>query len=78
MKQNKQRKYVLIIHCNLQGYKNLQGTSNAARKVIDGMQYIADSVTSVSQKPTKMISDWMTDKIAPDYWVPNSQITVSN
>ena len=57
------------------GYKNLQGTSNAARKVIDGMQYIADSVTSVSQKPTKMISDWMTDKIAPDYWVPNSQIT---
>lgn len=41
------------------------------------MQYIADSVTSVSQKPTKMISDWMTDQIAPDYWVPNSQITVS-
>lgn len=66
---------VEVRHVWPDGYKNLQGTSNAARKVIDGMQYIADSVTSVSQKPTKMISDWMTDKIAPSYWVPNSQIT---
>ncbi|CAG2203504.1 ZFYVE1 [Mytilus edulis] len=66
---------VEVRHVWPDGYKNLQGTSNAARKVIDSMQYIADSVTSVSQKPTKMISDWMTDQIAPDYWVPNSQIT---
>lgn len=55
----------------------LQGTHNAARKVIDGFHYIADSITSVGSKPTKMISDWMNDRIAPEYWVPNSQISVS-
>lgn len=55
----------------------LQGTNNAARKVIDGFHYIADSITSVGSKPTKMISDWMNDRIAPEYWVPNSQISVS-
>lgn len=66
---------VEIRHVWPDGYKNLQGTSNAARKVIEGVQYIADSVSSVSQKPTKMISDWMTDQIAPDYWIPNSLIT---
>ena len=71
-------KIILVInYVKFQGYKNLQGTSNAARKLIDGMHFIADSVTSVSQKPTKLISDWMTDQIAPDYWVPNSKITVS-
>lgn len=75
---NSKSKSLQHAFCILQGYKNLQGTSNAARKVIEGVQYIADSVTSVSQKPTKMISDWMTDQIAPDYWVPNSQIIVSS
>ncbi|KAK3093425.1 hypothetical protein FSP39_015565 [Pinctada imbricata] len=66
---------VEIRHVWPDGYQMLQGTSNAARKVIDGIHYITDSITSVGSKPTKMISDWMTDRIAPEYWVPNSQIT---
>lgn len=69
-----------IVHTEIRhvwpdGYKMLQGTNNAARKVIDGFHYIADSITSVGSKPTKMISDWMNDRIAPEYWVPNSQIS---
>ncbi len=55
----------------------LQGTHNAARRVLDGLNYMSDTLVSVGTKPTKMVSAWVTDKIAPPYWVPNSQITVS-
>ena len=55
----------------------LHGAQNAARKVVDGIHYLADTISSVSAKPTKMLSDWMTDRIAPEYWVPNADITVT-
>ena len=55
----------------------LQGTHNAARRLIDGLQYMSDSIVSVSAKPTKAVSMWLTDRIAPPYWVPNANITVS-
>ena len=60
----------------LQDKRNLQGTHNAARRFIDGLQYVTDSIASVSAKPTKAVSMWLTDQIAPPYWVPNAQITV--
>uniref|UniRef100_T1J9N5 FYVE-type domain-containing protein n=1 Tax=Strigamia maritima TaxID=126957 RepID=T1J9N5_STRMM len=53
----------------------LQGTHNAARKVLDGVSYLSSTVSSVSAKPTKMLTSWVTDQVAPAYWVPNSQIT---
>ncbi|XP_071962254.1 zinc finger FYVE domain-containing protein 1-like [Antedon mediterranea] len=57
------------------GHMVLQGTTdNTSRKVIDGLSYLIDSVSSVSKKPTTMISDWISDQIAPTYWIPNSQI----
>ncbi|XP_077868187.1 zinc finger FYVE domain-containing protein 1-like [Saccoglossus kowalevskii] len=52
----------------------LQGTHNAARKLLDGISHVAGTVGYMSATPTKMLSDWMTDQIAPAYWIPNSQI----
>ncbi|KAJ8305039.1 hypothetical protein KUTeg_017407 [Tegillarca granosa] len=64
-----------IRHVWQDGYHSLDASHNAARKVIDGFHYIADSISNVGAKPTQMISDWMTDRIAPDYWIPNSEIS---
>ncbi|XP_038073973.1 zinc finger FYVE domain-containing protein 1-like [Patiria miniata] len=54
----------------------LQGTHNAARRVLDGLSSVMESVGSVSARPTQMVTQWMTDQIAPAYWRPNAQITV--
>lgn len=51
------------------------GNQNAAQRVLDGVQYLSETMSSISAKPTKMLSSWMADKVAPSYWVPNSQIT---
>jgi len=59
-----------------QGDKFHIGTHNAARKVIDGISYVAESIGTVGSKPTKVVSDWMADQIAPPYWVPNAKIKV--
>ena len=59
-----------------QGNQSLHGTHNAARKVIESVSYVAGTISSVSAKPAKLLSEWTADQIAPAYWVPNSQITV--
>ncbi|KAL5009073.1 hypothetical protein ScPMuIL_014654 [Solemya velum] len=66
---------VEVRHVWPDGNRVLQGSHNAAWKIIDGIKYVSESLNSVSSGPAKMISDWMTDQIAPPYWVPNSQIT---
>lgn len=38
------------------------------------MSYITEAVTNVSLQPTKAISAWVTDQIAPSYWRPNNEI----
>lgn len=65
------------IFLSLQDNRILQGTHNAARRFLDGINYVTDSIVSVSAKPTKAVSMWLTDQIAPPYWVPNAKITVS-
>lgn len=52
----------------------LQGTQNAAQKVLDGVGYISNTVSSIGAGPTKMLTSWMADQIAPPYWIPNSEI----
>lgn len=47
---------------------------NTAQRVVDGMSYITEAVTNVSLQPTKAISAWVTDQIAPSYWRPNNEI----
>ena len=54
-----------------------QSSQNAAQKVLDSIQYLASSASSISAKPTRQISSWVADKINPPYWVPNADITVS-
>lgn len=48
--------------------------SNTAQRVIDGLQVFTETVSSISAGPTRTISDWVTDQIAPVYWVPNYKI----
>ncbi|XP_008191766.2 zinc finger FYVE domain-containing protein 1 isoform X2 [Tribolium castaneum] len=55
-------------------HKSLLGSQNSAQKVLDGVTSISNVVASVGSQPTKMISDWVTDQIAPGYWRPNNEI----
>lgn len=65
---------VMVSHIWPGDQHNLQGSHNAARKLLDSLHYVADTVTSVGAKPTKVLADWMTDQIAPSYWIPNALI----
>ncbi|XP_043930604.1 zinc finger FYVE domain-containing protein 1 [Protopterus annectens] len=53
----------------------LKDNNNAAQRLLDGVNFMAQSVSEISVKPTKVVTSWITDQIAPAYWTPNSQIT---
>ncbi|KAG5198450.1 hypothetical protein JEQ12_007046 [Ovis aries] len=38
------------------------------------MNFMAQSVSELGLGPTKAVTSWLTDQIAPAYWKPNSQI----
>ena len=61
----------------VQGNSVVQGTHNAARKLVDGLTYMSETIASVSSKPAKVVGNWVTDQIAPAYWVPNALIKVN-
>uniref|UniRef100_UPI00398EE2AC zinc finger FYVE domain-containing protein 1 isoform X2 n=1 Tax=Pristiophorus japonicus TaxID=55135 RepID=UPI00398EE2AC len=52
----------------------LKDNNNAAQRLLDGVNFMAQSVSEFGAKPTKVVTDWLTDQIAPAYWRPNSQI----
>jgi len=52
----------------------MQAAQNAAQRVLDSVNYITETVTTISAKPTKLVSEWVADQIAPNYWIPNSMI----
>ncbi len=57
------------------GQQNNVGTShNLSRKIIDNVSYLSDTIHSVSAKPTMIAKQWIADRVAPAYWVPNSDI----
>lgn len=59
------------------GESNLcKGSQNAAQKVLEGFQYIAETASSVSAAPTRRIGSWVADQINPAYWRPNGEIRV--
>ncbi len=60
----------------MQGNPVLQGTHNAARRLLDSITYASESLATMSAKPAKAVGNWVTDQIAPPYWVPNSCIKV--
>lgn len=55
---------------------SLSSSMNSARKVLDGMTYISDTVASVSYEPTRLISSLVADMFAPKYWKSNAEIKV--
>lgn len=55
---------------------SLKDNNNAAQRLIDGMNFMAQSMSELSLGPTKAVTSWLTDQIAPAYWKPNSQILV--
>ena len=50
--------------------------THAAWHVIEGMGNVAGAVGSVTALPTKAVSSWMGDIVAPTCWRPNSEIVV--
>lgn len=52
----------------------LLGSQNAAQKILDSVTHISDTVASIGSQPTKLVTTWMADQIAPSYWTPNYQI----
>ncbi|XP_030627266.1 zinc finger FYVE domain-containing protein 1 isoform X2 [Chanos chanos] len=52
----------------------LKDNNNAAQRLLDGVNYMAQSVSELSVKPAKAVTSWLTDQIAPPYWKPNSLI----
>ncbi|XP_077522696.1 zinc finger FYVE domain-containing protein 1-like isoform X1 [Amblyomma americanum] len=55
-----------------------QEPSNTAQKMLDGLKVITETVSTYSARPATTVSDWMNDKIAPSYWVPNYKIQACN
>lgn len=62
--------------CQSDGF--LRDNSNAAQRLLDGVNLVAQSVSELSVKPAKAVTSWLTDQIAPAYWKPNSLILVSD
>ena len=42
---------------------------------MDGVNYLSETVSNISAKPTQIMRSWLADQIAPSYWVPNSRIS---
>lgn len=67
-------KYALLLQSD--GF--LKDNGNAAQRLLDGVNLVAQSVSELSVKPAKAVTSWLTDQIAPAYWKPNSLILVSD
>ncbi|OAF71834.1 Zinc finger FYVE domain-containing protein 1 [Intoshia linei] len=47
---------------------------HAARYLVDGVSQIKHNVKDYGTQPTSKITRWISDQIAPSYWVPNYKI----
>ncbi|XP_049531649.1 zinc finger FYVE domain-containing protein 1-like isoform X2 [Anopheles darlingi] len=63
-----------IVHVWNDGGLQLHGPKHSAQLVLDGVAYITDAMASVGSQPTKLVKSWVTDKIRPTYWRPDSEI----
>jgi len=57
------------------GVRSLQGTHNAARRVLDSVTALSGTVSEVSSAPAANLARWAADQVAPAYWRPNAEIT---
>jgi len=56
------------------GVRSLQGTQNAARRLLDSVTLISGTVSEVSSAPASTLARWCADQVAPAYWRPNADI----
>lgn len=52
----------------------LDAAQNTAQRVVDGVTYLSEAVASVCSQPTKILTSYVADQIAPKYWRPNNEI----
>jgi len=68
-----------VVHTDIShiwpGVRTLQGTHNAARMLLDGVNCLSNTVSAISTVPSKSVSGWVADRIAPSYWRPNAEIS---
>ncbi|XP_014242733.1 zinc finger FYVE domain-containing protein 1-like [Cimex lectularius] len=66
------------IHHIWPGMLSNANNQNSAQRVIDGVAYFTEAVVSASATPTKALSSWVSDQVAPKYWKPNVEISKCN
>lgn len=66
-----------IVHVWRDSYLSGDGPKHSAQMVVDGLSYLSETVYSISAQPSKVLTDYFADKIAPSYWKPNAEIIVS-
>lgn len=54
-----------------------EGPTHSAQMVIDGVNYLSETVYSIGAQPSKALTEWVADWAAPSYWKPNAEIIVS-
>lgn len=57
-------------------YVNGGGPKHSAQMVVDGVSYLSETVYSIGSQPSKVLGNWIADKIAPSYWKQNFEIIV--
>lgn len=67
---------VHLLQILLQKNSISQKLQNPGQRVIDGVSYISETVYNVSSEPSRYLSSWMADQIAPKYWELNAEIIV--
>lgn len=50
--------------------------THGSRRLLEGVEAVVSAIGKVTIVPSKVVSGWVTDQIAPTYWTPNSQIKV--
>lgn len=50
--------------------------NHSAQMILDGVSLIKDTITSISAQPTKQLSDYIANAVAPTYWKKNDEIVV--
>eukprot|EP00095_Tigriopus_kingsejongensis_P011881 maker-scaffold410_size180147-snap-gene-0.28 protein:Tk11881 transcript:maker-scaffold410_size180147-snap-gene-0.28-mRNA-1 annotation:"zinc finger fyve domain-containing protein 1" len=56
------------------GTRSVQGTHNAARRMLDGVSQISEIVGNITAAPKKSAADWVANQVNPPYWRPNASI----
>lgn len=63
-----------IVHVWNDGGLVPRAPTHSAQLMLDGVTYFTDAVASVGAQPTKTLKSWVTDKMRPTYWRPDSEI----